>query len=268
MKHCDSYSVEMLRTALAIFLCAAPSFAHDFWIDPSAWRLDAKKALLVHLRVGEHFVGDAVPRNDAMIERFSIVRASGEQRIAGAPNAVPAGTIPASRDEAAVLLYRSKRSAVELDAAKFEQYLREEGLEKIIAERKRRGESSRKGREVFSRSIKSILGARAADKTKLWSRNYGMTLELIPKHDPRDPSKPFRATLQHRGKPLAGALVVAMHRRKPLEKITARTAADGSVQLPLARGGEWLVKAVQMDRISENVAEWESVWTSLTFNRD
>lgn len=258
----------MLRTILALIVSAVPTFAHDFWIDPSAWRLNPRAPVAVQLRVGEHFVGDAVPRNDSMIEKFTIVRASGEQRVDGGPNAVPAGTIPPGRDETAVILYRSKRSPVTLDAAKFEQYLREEGLEKIIAERKKRGESGTKGREVFSRSIKSIVGAPGSDPAKLWARNFGMTLELIPTNDPRDASKPLNAKLLYRGRPLAGTLVVAMNRRNPLKKLTARTAADGSFRLPLDRGGEWLVKAVQMDRIGENVAEWESIWTSLTFHRD
>ena len=55
---------------------------------------------------------------------------------------------------------------------------------------------------------------------------------------------PVRLTYENR--PLAGALVVAMNRLNPAEKLSARTDTDGRVRFRLRPGGMWLIKAVHM----------------------
>ena len=75
---------------------------------------------------------------------------------------------------------------------------------------------------------------------------------------------PVRLTYENR--PLAGALVVAMNRLNPAEKLTARTDADGRVRFRLRPGGMWLIKAVHMVPAPAGAhAEWASFWASLTF---
>lgn len=72
--------------------------------------------------------------------------------------------------------------------------------------------------------------------------------------------------LVYEGKPLAGALVVAMNRDEPEKPISARTDKGGGVLLALPRGGVWLVKAVHMvPAPAESGADWESLWASLSF---
>ena len=64
----------------------------------------------------------------------------------------------------------------------------------------------------------------------------------------------------------APALVVAMNRLNPSEKLTARTDSDGRVRFRLRPGGMWLVKAVHMIPAPAGAnAEWASFWASLTF---
>jgi hypothetical protein len=44
-----------------------------------------------------------------------------------------------------------------------------------------------------------------------------------------------------------------------------RTDNEGRVAVPMS-AGVWLIKAVQMERAAAGTgADWESVWTSLTF---
>jgi uncharacterized GH25 family protein len=76
--------------------------------------------------------------------------------------------------------------------------------------------------------------------------------------------------LLHEGRPLEGALVVAMRRSSEAggegEIVSrSRTDADGRIVVPLT-SGIWLVKAVHMERAQAGTAaEWDSVWTALTF---
>ncbi len=55
--------------------------------------------------------------------------------------------------------YRSRPTSLEQDAAKFENYLREEGLERIIDQRKQAGRSNMPGLEIFSRCAKAIVSS-------------------------------------------------------------------------------------------------------------
>jgi uncharacterized GH25 family protein len=145
--------------------------------------------------------------------------------------------------------------------------LKEEGLDAIAALRARRNETGARAREVFSRCAKSLLLSGTA-KEKQGDRPLGFTLELVAERNPyttrAGQELPVRLTYENR--PLAGALVVAMNRQNPSEKLTARTDKDGRVRFRLRPGGMWLVKAVHMvPAPADSNAEWASFWASLTF---
>jgi hypothetical protein len=166
--------------------------------------------------------------------------------------------------------YRGTPSPLELPADKFEEYLREEGLERIIADRAARGERALPGRERFSRSVKSLLRSGDSQPGPGFDRTVGLTLEFVLEADPMGaPGGRVPLRLQHEGRPLEGALVVA-YRRNPdaihsaREALRTRTDKDGRLVLPV-EPGVWLVKAVHMTRSSANGADWDSVWTALTF---
>ncbi|MGE5276750.1 MAG: DUF4198 domain-containing protein [Acidobacteriota bacterium] len=256
------------RVAPALFGLAAAAFAHDFWIEPSSFRPAVGSELFVSLRVGQDFQGDPVPRNPALVQRFALVTAGGEVPIGGLPGADPAGSLRVPGPGVLWIAYRSGRSPVTLEAEKFEKYLAEEGLEGIVQVRSARGESGKPGREVFSRSVKSMLVAGDAPEAgRDFDRALGLTLEIVPRRDPRRifPGGRLPVSLLYEGRPLPGALVVAMSQAASGEKIRARTDARGEAMLELARPGVWLVKAVHMVPAPPGLgADWESVWTSLT----
>jgi uncharacterized GH25 family protein len=72
--------------------------------------------------------------------------------------------------------------------------------------------------------------------------------------------------LTYENRALAGALVVAMNRSNPAEKLSARTDMNGRVRFKLRPRGMWLIKAVHMvPAPAGSHAEWASFWASLTF---
>ena len=120
-----------------------------------------------------------------------------------------------------------------------------------------------------------------------------MTLEFVLDADPARASGgrvPVR--LLRDGRPLAGALVVAYRRdsiatfpgpasqgkagesreakesreaNESKEALRARTDKDGRIVLPVS-SGVWLLKSVYMERAAAGSgADWESVWSALTF---
>ena len=175
------------------------------------------------------------------------------------------------RPGAAFAVYRSRPSSVRLEAEAFESYLREEGLDAVIASRAASGESAQPGLEIFSRNAKALLtatGGVAARDARLLHRPVGLDLELVAETDPRRAAAgaPLVMRLLFHGKPLAGALVKAIPRDGNERRVAGRTGADGRVRLALAEPGVWLLSAVHMvDAPAASGARWESLWSSLTF---
>ncbi|HEY7113120.1 MAG TPA: DUF4198 domain-containing protein [Thermoanaerobaculia bacterium] len=263
--------VRAIGRALAIAAglgLAGRAAAHDFWIEPSTFRPAPGTEVFVSLRVGQDFRGDPVPRKTALIERFAVSTGGSDAEIDGLPGADPAGSFLAPPSGVVWIAYRSGRTPITLEAGRFEKYLAEEGLEHVSKERARRGASAEPGREVYSRSVKSLLvSGEAPPGGKDLDRPLGLSLEILIGADPRRavPGKlPIRIVWQ--GRPAEGLLVVAMNRASPDRKVRARTDGRGAATLDLPEGGVWLVKAVHMGPAPAGVdADWESVWTSLTF---
>ncbi len=243
------------------------SSAHDLWIEPSAYTPPPGRVVGVRLRVGQDFIGDPVARDPALIERFVSVTPAATAPVPGQDGADPAGLIRPTADGLVIVAYSSKPFPIVLPAEKFEQYLRDEGLDGVSRERERRGQSSQPARELFSRCAKSLVqtGPAAAGDA---DRELGMTLELVAGRSPYSlhAGDALDVRLLYEGRPLPGALVIAINRRNPDVTVRLRTGRDGHVRLPLAAGGPWLVKAVHMIAAATDTgADWRSFWASLTF---
>lgn len=261
-----------LRFAL-LLLVSLPATAHDFWIEPTALAAAPGAQVGVRLRVGENFVGDPVPRNPERIERFAILGPNGEKPIPGVSGGEPAGYATVGPAGIYQIVYDSNRASVALEAKKFEDYLRLEGLERILDLRKKRGESDKPSREVYSRCVKALLAVGGTAGTG-FDKPVGLALELVAEKNPFEVAPggetPFR--LLYQGKPLAGALVIALpHSQPEAGAIKARTDGEGRVRFKLPAGpagGEiWLIKAVHMIEAPKDAkdADWESFWASLVF---
>ena len=269
----------MIRRAAFCFalalLASAGVRAHDFWIDPSSFRPAPGQRVLVRLRVGQKFKGDPVPRDLSLLRRFSLFAGSaggagaagGETPVPGVAGAEPAGFATVTAPGLNLITYASGRSSVELDAAKFETYLADEGLETIKAQRAKKGQTAAPAKEVFSRYAKSYLAVGGAGGPG-YDRVLGLTLELVPEKDPTalTAGADLPVRLLYLGKPLPGVLVAAFTRDRPDARVTTRTDAAGRARLRLDHPGVWLVKAVHMIPAPADAgADWESFWASLTF---
>jgi len=251
----------------AVVLSGAPLFAHDMWIEPATFFPESGQIIGVGLRVGENLVGDPIPRDPALINQFVVEDATGRKPVVGRDGADPAGFFRAAMAGLLIIGYRSNPSAVELEADKFNQYLKEEGLDSVAALRASRNENGARARELFSRCAKSLVLSGSASEPQ-GDRRLGFALELVAERNPyalrAGEDLPVRLTFENR--PLAGALVVAMNRLNPSEKLTARSDNDGRVRFRLKQSGMWLVKAVHMVPAPAGAkAEWASYWASLTF---
>lgn len=265
--------------SLAIALCCAPLFAHDFWIEPATFRPTANTPLAIALKVGDFAVGDDAPRNDARIVDFSLHGPDGRKPIVGRDGATPAGFVRVESQGLYVLGFRSNQASVELDGPKFEGYLREKGLDAVLAERARLGESAQRARELYSRCAKSIVRVGSSGPQE-FDVMLDYPLEILPERNPCDlfaasaAAEVLSIRVFFDGAPLENALIGALDLDGPaqlaqgehVEPIVARTNLDGRASLELPRSGRWLLAVVHMQRAQDRqAADWESYWASLTF---
>ena len=251
----------------ALTLSRGPLFAHDMWIEPTTFSPASGEIIGVRLRVGQDLLGDPLPRDPTLFNQFFVEDAAGRKPVIGRDGGNPAGFLRVAMPGLLVIGYHSNPSAIEMPAEKFNQYLKEEGLDAVAALRARRNETGAKAQELFSRCAKSLVLSGSPSEAQ-GDRLLGFTLELVAERNPyairAGEELPVRLTYENR--PLAGALVVAMNRLNPSEKLAARTGNDGRVRFRLRPGGMWLVKAVHMVPAPAGThAEWTSFWASLTF---
>jgi uncharacterized GH25 family protein len=247
-------------------LSNGPAAAHDLWIEPTTFSPAEGAIVGARLRVGQDLLGDPIPNDPTLVNQFLVEDANGRRPLIGRRGADPAGLLRVMTPGLMVIGYHSNPSAVELTAEKFETYLQEEGLEAIAALRRRKGQTGG-AKELFSRCAKSLVLSGSPHPAH-GDRPLGFTLELVAERNPYrlTPGQSLPVRLTYQGRPLAGALVVAMNRTDPSAKLSARSDRNGRVRLRLPRAGMWMIKAVHMIAAAPDAqADWESFWASLTF---
>ena len=256
-----------LLVVAVVALTQATLFAHDMWIEPTTFSPEPGEIVGVRLRVGQDLLGDPLPLDPALVNQFVLEDAAGRKPVVRRDGADPAGFLRVAMPGLLVIGYRSNPSAIEMAAEKFNQYVKEEGLDAVAALRARRNEVGAAAHELFSRCAKSLVFSGSPSEAQ-GDRPLGFTLELVAERNPYAirPGQDLPVRLTYENRPLAGALVVAMNRLNPAEKLAARTDNDGRVRFRLRPGGMWLVKAVHMvPALAGTNAEWASFWASLTF---
>ena len=259
------------RLALCVALAIVPALApaHDVWIEASDFTPQPGHTVALQLKVGEHLSGEPLQLLPGLVKRFVLHDGSRVQAIQGRLGDDIAGRVRASSAGLQVVAYHSHPSRIELPAAKFNPYLAEEGLDDVLAQRAQAQLSNSPARELYARCAKALLQVGPVLPGQ-GDRAMGLPLELVAERNPyavaAGDTLPVRIT--HLGRPLVGALVVAMNGRDPALKQALRSDADGRVHITLSEQGLWLVKAVHMVAAPPGwEADWSSLWASLTWDR-
>ncbi len=259
-------SLKQGMVAMVSVLGMTPLFAHEFWIEPSAFTTQPGQRIELRLRVGESLPGDPVSLSPARVRQFIVQDAVERKPVEMRVDRDPTGVVAVARTGLQVVGYFSQPTAIELPAEKFNNYLKEEGLDSIIALRQRRNQTASSGKEQYLRCAKSLLLSGMADESA--DRRLGLPLEFMVERNPYTlaTGQALPVRLLFRDEPVSGALVTAINSIDPSEKQSTRTDRDGRVNFHLRAGGMWLVSAVHMIEAPKGSdAEWISYWASLTF---
>lgn len=267
-----------------ILLGASGALAHEFWLEAPHFRVAPGQTVALRPLVGEQFHGRPWSNQAARIRRF--VRygpaPADSTDLTPAPGFAPADTFRTTltfgQAGTHVVLLQSNDSFIELPAAQFTAYLREEGLDNILQLRQEQNQQARPGRETYRRCAKALIqtgapAARPAPADTTYRRVFALPLELVPEQNPYRlaPGQALTVRVLRAGRPAPGTLVQVWQRQpdgRPAAHFTTRANQNGRVLLRLSDPGPYLLAAVRMTEAPANLrarADWQSTWASLTF---
>ncbi|MBD2768590.1 DUF4198 domain-containing protein [Hymenobacter sp. BT664] len=267
-----------------IILSAGVALAHEFWLEAPRFRLQPGQTLSIRPFIGMDFKAEPWTNKAAKVLR--LVRygpnPADSTDLTPAAGFAPTDTFRTAFSFAQpgthVVLLRSTNSFIELPAAQFTAYLREEGLDYPLKLRQERGQEAAAGRETYRRCAKALVQvgeARAvpAATDSAYRRVYGLPLELVPEQNPYRLAADQALTVRvlRAGRPAAGAAVQVWQRQPsglPTMHFTTRANQNGRVLLRLSGPGPYLLATVGMSEAPANLrdrADWQSTWASLTF---
>jgi len=265
---------------LAILLLgpAAPAFAHEFWLAPSRYVASRGEAVEIRVHVGDGFHGpiQSYATNRAVRFELRAARSFGLDSLVRNHAPIWARFAP-SDSGGAMLAWESGFTRNELPAARFETYLKDDGLDSALAQRRAEGADG-PGVERYRRCAKTWLAGTTESRA---TDPFGLPFEIVPAAIPGRDSM-LSVQIFYEGRPAPGILVRAWRasldsgggpidasERPAVDPAwSARSDGNGIALVPCASRGEWMISAVHMVRSRDRAAaDWESSWASLTFQR-
>ncbi len=260
----------MVRAGAALaLLVAAPLAARGLYVLPAEFFVSPGQRVTVAFQGGEAFPVSAAPAPARLLDA-ALHTASGVYNVVSLrpEGNVVTGQASVKSPGNAIISARTPPDFVEREAGRFNEYLRDQGLDDVLAWRKAKGEDSRSGRERTSGFAKSILVVAAPDG--FYNHRVGLALEIVPEKDPYrlkvGESLPLIVLLEGQPAPRLQVGVVNASASRMVARAAGRTDAQGRIAVPISGAGKWRVATVAMRRCTDaKAADWESFQTSLTF---
>jgi uncharacterized GH25 family protein len=262
--------VKKLQVTILLFCISALLSAHEFWLQPEKFIYQRSEPINIKFNVGENFTGENWSGDTSKVQSLRFYYADINDDLTDAMGKSKGDSIQfALVDEGtAMITFNSRNSYIELDSAKFNAYLQEDGLKEAIRYRKQNNESDSSGREYYQRSVKTILQVGTVyDSTS--QQQTELPLDIVPQSNPYliKNNKELTVKVFFKNLLLSNTLVKVWHRKK--NKVTKEeyiTNQDGEVSFDVERTGAWMVSCVKMIRVNDDPgAQWQSYWGSCTW---
>lgn len=229
-----------------------------------------RDTLKIKFNVGDNFIGDTWNLRTERIESITCNYANKTQDIT---NSAILGKgdhlkIPIATEGSYVIAMKGKNAFVELDAERFNKYLKENSLDDAINQRKKNGSTDKPGKEFYVRYAKLIIQA-GQKLDEGYKRRMGLPLEFIPQKNPATfkTGDIVKFTLLYDGKPLFGARAFVWNNKEGrVYSQPIYSQQDGSIEVRLFNDGPWMIGVVKMVPSKAPGADWQSYWGTIVFN--
>ncbi len=244
--------------------------AHEFWLEPINFKIAANKKLRAHEKVGQDFKGNKYAYLASSYASLNLTIGNNTHAVKSRLGDLPAISELVKEEGLGILSAVTTPSDVTYETwEKFSSFIKSKGLDWVFEEHKRRKLPEKNFVESYRRYAKSLV---KIGHGKGNDRVLGLEFEWVIETNPyTSGSEPIKAQLLWQGKPHAKAHVDIFNRvNGKLIKSELITDNEGKVEIPRAKGGKYLINAVQMieapkKMLDEKDAVWESRWASITY---
>ena len=254
-----------------ILICVAPIFAHEFWLQPQQYLFNEGDEVNIRFRVGDGFAaGENWKGNQERVNELKLYYADVTDNLKTVLSADEGDSVQFSLFEegTAMVTFNSANSYLELEAAKFNDYLLEDGLTSAIDYRKEHNETDSMSREFYQRSVKTIVQI-GPKKTDICKKQTSLPLDIIPLSNPYSlvNLQTLKVKVLFKGQPLANAKMSVWYKMPDAVTDTSFVSdANGKISFPVTISGEWMVSCVHMIHLdADPKAQWQSYWGSVTW---
>jgi len=258
-----------ISALLFIFLSVQFAESHEFWLQPKKFRYAVGEEMVVGFMVGENFEGEPWDLKKNKIQKLDVSHLSKtiDLRALVKPDAKEKLKYKFTEEGTHLLSLQSNESFIELDAEKFNDYLKEDGLENVLELRTKSNTLDKPSKEFYSRYVKLLV--QTGNKTDdTFKKKTGMRIEIIPSQNPYllKSGDYLQCLILFDGKPSPHQLVKLWNKigNTTFQQI-AYTENDGTFKFPISSKGPWMVSTVRMISSEKPGADWQSFWSSLVF---
>ncbi len=243
--------------------------AHEFGLQPTKFRYTPGELVNIDFMVGESFTGEFWDMKRHHVEMLQLHSLSGSTDLIQTIKKTERKnlSVKIEKEGTHMLIMRSDAAFIELEAEKFNDYLKEDGLDYILEKRKAANTLDKPAREHYIRFAKLLVQAGdGVDDT--YKKRTGMRIEIIPEQNPYSLKSGdyLQCLILFEGKPLPHTLVKVWSRLNNTTFLqNMYTESDGTLKFPLSTKGYWMVSTVKMIAAEKPGADWQSMWGSLVF---
>lgn len=263
--------VRLLATIFIVLAFINVSYSHEYWIEPRKFEVLPGETIEADLKNGEHFKGGKLYYLTHRFKRFEMHTPDEIVKITGNEGDQPALKAKARGEGLYVLVYQSIFDSLTFETfEKFENYLKIEGLEHIVARHAERKLARTHFTEKYSRRIKALVKVgegKGADK--LTGLEYEMVALQNPYHLDANDKQSIEIQLFLKGKPAINRQINIFQDNGKIFETNVHTNALGIAKIPLTGGGKFMLSSVNMEDGDNDDAtelpEWVSLWANLTF---
>jgi uncharacterized GH25 family protein len=263
----------MRRKHLIVFIfftIALPLLAHEFWIQPEKFIYKRGENINLRFWVGENFEGENWKGNRANAQQLTVYFKGIPDDITDKLSKTEEGDsiqLALFDEGTALLTFQTTNKFIQLDSAKFNEYLKEDALEEAIEYRAEHNETDSIGREYYQRSVKTIIQVGAAKENISYQTH--LPLDIVPLNNPYTIGDNQLLTVRvlFQKKPLVNQTIKVWQRYNNLTtKKEFITNEKGEFAFPLSARGKWMVSTVEMIHLeADPLANWQSYWGSCTW---
>lgn len=255
--------------SLFIILASTTLAAHDLWLVPQIFRINPGDSVTISANTGMDFPNSLSAITPDRVNQFILMGKFEKKDITEfevqGNSLITKCTF--KKTGTYVIAVSLKPKEIKLTAEEFNEYLLHDGLPNIYELRKKEGILDKDAVEHYSKYPKTIIQVgNKLDETPTIPLN--LPIEIIPKVNPYELKlgDDLEVTVLFQGKPLSDAEIAWSYPGLGEEFAgSKKTDANGKAAVPLAKVGPYVIRLTHMEWIKKQTHEWESYWTSLTF---